>query len=230
MTQIAIHQPNYIPWLGYFHKIFRADIFVFLDNVQFTKGGFTNRVKVLTPDGGKWLSVPVKVSLGDPIDAVQPTTPDWASRHVDALCNYYKGAACFKAVWPEVRELVLSVPQADLAAVNMHLVQAMTVRLGFSCSFKKSSDLILGAASDDRLVEIVSLLAPGGTYLSGKGGAKYQDPAKFEAAGLGFAYLNYAPAQYPQGREDFVAGLSILDAVFHLGFEGAAAIAAGSAL
>ena len=71
---------------------------------------------------------------------------------------------------------------------------------------------------------IVLKLAPGGTYLSGKGGGGYQDPAKFEKAGLKLAYSGFSQPQYPQGGANFVPGLSVLDAVFHLGWKGAAAL------
>lgn len=224
---VAIHQPNYLPWLGYFAKIARADVFVFLDDVQFSKGSYTNRVQILSPKGPRWLTVPVAAHLGDAIDRVPPSRPDWAGAHLDTLRGMYSSAPCFKAAWPGVRALLESAPAADLAAVNMHLVQELAGLLGLSCAFRKSSGLALASSSDDRLVEIVSQVAPGGTYISGKGGAKYQDPAKFAAAGLGFAYLDFAHPVYAQGAAPFLPGLSVLDAVFHLGWAGAAALLAG---
>lgn len=224
---VAIHQPNYLPWLGYFHKIAKADVFVFLDDVQFTKGGYTNRVQILSPKGPKWLSVPVKVSLGDPIDAVQPSKAGWASSHADTLRGMYAKATAFKTVWSEIRAMLEeAAEEGNLAAVNMSLVRALAARLGMSCVFRRSSDFVLESASDDRLIELVAQVAPGGTYLSGKGAAKYQDPSKFEAVGLGFQYMDFAPPQYPQDAQpalgEFVGGLSVLDAVFHLGWDGAA--------
>src|SRR3546814_3690829 len=74
---VAIHQPNYLPWLGYFHKIARADVFVFLDDVQFSKNGYTNRVRILGDGAARWLTIPAAVHLGDPIGAVRPARPDW---------------------------------------------------------------------------------------------------------------------------------------------------------
>ncbi len=230
-NQVAIHQPNYLPWFGYFHKIARADVFVFLDDVQYTKGGYTNRVRILSPKGPKWLTVPVKVHLGDLINQVFPIREDWPRSHIDTLRGMYDGAPAFRKVWPDVRGLLESVPVADLAAVNMHLVRGLAGLLGLSCTFRCSSDLELASASDERLVGIVSLVAPGGTYLSGRGAAKYQDPDKFAAAGLGFEYVGFQHPSYAQGVhpgvESFEQGLSVLDAVFHVGWERTADLVRG---
>ena len=226
---VAIHQPNYLPWLGYFAKIARADRFIFLDDVQFSKGSYTNRVQVLSAKGPRWLSVPVEVHLGDPIAKVMPR-PGWARSHADMLRNEYRQAAHFKAAWPELEAMLRAAPEADLAAVNIHLVMALAGRLGLKCVFSRSSEFSTTGAADDRLVELTAAVAPGGSYLSGKGGAKYQDPPKFAAAGLGFAYLGFSHPQYPQGEmapDGFVPGLSVADAVLHLGWAGAATLLAG---
>jgi len=229
MTTVAIHQPNYLPWLGYFAKIARADAFVFLDDAQFTKGGYTNRVRILSAKGPRWLTVPVAVSLGDAIDRVRPSATGWPRAHLDLLRNEYRKAACFKQVLPDLSDMLLSVPEGSLAEVNAHLVRAVARRLGLSCSFLRSSELGVAGAADDRLVEITAAVAPGGSYLSGQGGARYQDPEKFKAAGLGFAYLGFAHPSYAQGAmaRDFVPGLSVLDAAMHLGWEGAAHLVGG---
>ena len=96
------------------------------------------------------------------------------------------------------------------------------MRLGISCRFEASSQFATdGLSSDDRLAALVAAIDPEGTYLSGRGGAGYQDPAKFAAAGLELRYTDFEHPSYDQGRPDFVEGLSIVDAVFHLGWKGA---------
>ena len=99
---VAIHQPNYLPWLGYFYKIARADVFVFLDDAQYSKNSYTNRVQVSEPGGAKWLTVPVSYNFGDLISDVRPAVPDWPSRHMDTIRNYYRSAPCYRAVWPRI--------------------------------------------------------------------------------------------------------------------------------
>lgn len=225
MTIVAIHQPNYAPWLGYFYKMARADLFVFLDDVQFSKQSYINRVKILGASGPRWLTQPAKVRLGQAIGEVVPARRDWAQAHLDTLRNSYVRAAAFKAVWPDIQGLYERLPEGDLAAINQTLIVRLAARLGVARNFRRSSDIDTGARSgDDRLVAIVAALAPGGAYLSGKGGAGYQDEAKFASAGLSLAYTDYDHPVYEQGDRDFVAGLSVLDAVFHLGWNAAAAL------
>ena len=228
---VAIHQPNYLPWLGYFAKIARADTFIFLDDVQFSKGSYSNRVQILGGGKARWLTLPVAVHLGEPINRVRPRDAQWAASHCAFFRNEYRRAAQFRQVWPELEEILLAAPAGeDLAAINQFLVVALSGRLGLSCVFTRSSDFAVSGSADDRLVELTAAAAPGGIYLSGKGGAKYQDPAKFAAAGLGFAYQNFVHPEYGQGAlaaGSFVAGLSVVDAVMHLGWEGTAALLAG---
>ena len=77
MTVVAVHQPNYLPWLGYFYKIACADVFIFLDDVQFSKNSYINRVRILHAQRSHWLTIPVSVTLGDPINRVRPARADW---------------------------------------------------------------------------------------------------------------------------------------------------------
>lgn len=225
---VAIHQPNFLPWLGYFHKIARADAFVFLDDAQYTKNSFINRVRVLGPDGPRWLTLPVSYDFGEPIDRVRPARPDWPSRHLDTLRTLYGDAPAFREVWPKLAEMIAAAPAADLAAINRHLIEAAAGELGLSCRFLAASDMDVPGKADDRLVGLVAAVEPGAVYLSGEGGAKYQDADKFSAAGLSLTYAGFAHPAYPQGRADFEAGLSVVDAVFHLGWAGAAELLASA--
>jgi hypothetical protein len=216
---VAIHQPNYAPWLGYFAKIDAADVFVFLDDVQYSKNNYINRVQILGPSGPRWLTIPVSYHFGDPITAVLPASREWASAHLDTLRAYYRDALAFAASWPDVEAIYRNLPDGSLAEVNIALVRALAVRLGISAEFRQSSAInVANEASGARLVELVRTLAPGGTYLSGRGGAKYQDPDAFHSAGLGFRYTSFVHPSYSQRGGSFTPGLSVLDAIFHLGW------------
>jgi hypothetical protein len=225
-VRVSIHQPNYAPWLGFFRKIALADTFVFLDDVQFSKGSYTNRVQILSGSQPAWLSVPVSFAFGDPIIAVDVGKAGFVDAHLRRLEGAYKGAAAFREVWPDVETIYRSLPDGPLAGSNIALLEAICGRLGIEARFLRSSDLgFADLASDDRLIALVQALDPQGTYLSGKGGATYQDPRKFAAAGLKLEYLDFVPPAYPQaGTEGFVPGLSVLDAIFNVGFEGTAAL------
>jgi hypothetical protein len=227
---VAIHQPNYLPWLGYFRKIAAADVFVFLDDVQFSKNSYTNRVQILAEGAPRWLTVPISAHLGDPINRVWPARKDWPRAHLDTLYGRYRTAPAFRTVWSTIGTFFESLPDADVATINRHLVAKLAEALGLSCRFVCASTIPTGSATgDDRLVELVASIAQDACYLSGKGGANYQDPEKFSRAGLGFRYLEFVHPRYDQDIGDnFVQGLSVVDAVFRLGWDRTAALVAGT--
>lgn len=219
MTVVAIHQPNYVPWLGYFWKIARADVFVLLDDVQYSKGSYINRTRILGAGSApRWLSVPVSAHLGDAINRVRPAAPSWPQRHLDILRPGYRRARTFTETWPEIASLYEHLPESDLAGGNRLLIERLCDVLALPRRFVLSSSLVIGdAVGDDRLVRIIEAVAPGGTYLSGRGGRGYQDERKFRDAGLRLVYTDFTHPEYTQWAGSFVSGLSILDALFHCG-------------
>lgn len=221
MTTVAIHQPNYAPWLGYFQKIAQSDIFVFLDDVQFSKGSYINRVQILSSSVSRWITQPVSVSLGVPICSVEIVQENWTSSHLEILKTAYGKAEAFSDVWPEIEEIYNDLNGNNLASVNLTLTVRLAENLGIAIRAVRSSEIEIGELSgDDRLIAIVKEIAPYGTYLSGRGGKKYQDPKKFSAADINLTFTDFEHPQYPQGRDAFIPGLSVLDAVFHLGWRG----------
>lgn len=232
---VAIHQPNYAPWLGYFAKMARADMFVLLDDAQFSKNSYINRVQVDAGGKPRWLTVPVSYDFGDPINRVRCADAAWPRSHGDTLKALYHGAPAFAAVWPWLAERYAALPAAALAASNEALIAALAARLGLKPVLRRASELKVGEAAggiagDDRLVALVRACGQGAVYLSGRGGANYQDPAKFAAAGIRLEYTDFVHPIYAQGHADFVPGLSIFDALFHLGWEGTAALLARDAV
>ncbi len=224
---VAIHQPNYVPWLGYFAKIARAGIFVFLDDVQYTKNGYTNRVQVSNNGLPHWLTLPVKVHLGDRIDSVRPALVDWPERHCATLRNFYRNAPAFKEAWPEIEQIYGTLPDSTLADINIHLVVELTRLLALPIQFARSSDIdTTDSSGDERLVRIVENLAPCGTYLSGEGGRNYQTAGTFADRGIQLDYLGFKHPAYQQRDREFTPGLSVLDAIFELGRDGAARLIA----
>jgi len=222
---VSIHQPNYAPWLGFFHKMALEDIFVLLDDVQFSKQSYTNRVQVLQNGAPRWLTQPVKVSLGQSISTVQIANPAWAQAHLDTLRGAYKAAPAFNGVWPDLTAIYASLPATGLAAANRAFIEAVAARVGLQARIVQSSDIgIREQSGDDRLVAIVEALAPHGTYLSGRGGANYQDERKFAAAGVGLEYAKFEHPVYAQAAAEFYPGLSILDVLFNVGWDGAASL------
>lgn len=220
---VAIHQPNFFPWLGYFDKLARADVFVVLDNVQFPKKGGTwsNRVRLLVDGRPQWLTMPV-VRTYHGARAVNEmeidNTAPWRKKLLKTLELNYHRAPNFSQVFPVVAELVQN-PTANLAEYNWSGIESVATALGLDTSkLVIASTLAAEGQATDLLVAIVR--AVGGTaYLCGGGATGYQDDAKFAAAGLELIYQDFQHPVYPQGgTRDFVPGLSIIDALMHCSF------------
>lgn len=212
---VAIHQPNYLPWCGYFAKIMACDTFVFLDDVQLSKGSFVPRTRVRAGDGERWYTVPVARSAFQSIAAATISDPAWGMKHVRALEQEYRKAPAFGEVMSFLKPLLLG-ERTGLAESNIALIQEICRFLGLDRRFVLSSSLDVAGAGDDRLIGIVRAL--GGTeYLSGAGGQNYQDPAKFAAEGQVLTVRSYQPRPYEAPAFPFRPGLSIIDALFILG-------------
>lgn len=195
----------------------------FWTTYNFQKNSSINRVRVLAPNGAKWLTVPVSYRFGDLINNVKPAQADWPSRHLDTLFNYYRSAPSFDSVWPRFQEYYAGLSDTDLASINRYLVETIASDLGLSPKFMTSSKIpIESLSSEDRLVALVAAVDPEGVYLSGSGGAKYQDSAKFEAAGLKLEYADCEHPTYCQATPTLTDSLSIVDALFNLGRDGTA--------
>jgi hypothetical protein len=228
---VAIHQPNYAPWLGYFAKLARADTFVFLDDVQFSKNSYINRVQIDAGGAPRWLTIPVSYGFGDAINRVRIAATDWQRSHLDSLRNYYRGSAAWSEVWPWLVSVYESLSESDLAIANEALVIALAEKMRVKAKFLRSSSIdTAGLQGDDRLIAILRSCGQDVVYLSGSGGAKYQAAEKFDRAGIVLNYNDFAPDRYDQGRPDFLPGLSIYDSLFRLGFARTEALLAAASL
>jgi WbqC-like protein family len=222
----AVHQPNYAPWLGYFAKIAQADIFVFLDDAQYSKNNYINRVQIDSGGAAKWLTIAVRHRFGDRINTVKVADAGWRRSHLDILRSRYEGARAFPEVWPWLSQVFAGLTSDGLAQVNETLILAIAARLDLRARVVRASETATQQYSgDDRLVAILRSIGDGLTYLSGKGGAKYQDPATFAQAGIKLKYSDFELPSYDQGNS-FLPGLSIFDALFRLGFTRTAALLA----
>ena len=214
--RLGIHQPNYAPWLGYFAKMAAVDAFVFLNASQMPIGrSYVSRVQVRNREGVEWMTVPVKRDEGQPICSVQFADKGWPRKHLAKLRANYARCPFYRDV-TEILRPVYEEPGDFLAPFNIRLIQAIASYLGLTPCFHLESDLPEGGASTQRLIDIVRCLG-GSTYVSGTGGTKYQDPHAFGACGIELEVASYSPIPYQHIHGDFVPGLSVLDALFHLG-------------
>ena len=231
---VAIHQPNFFPWLGYFAKIARADVFVFLDAVDYPRSGsgmgsYTNRVRLNMNGAAQWWGCPVKKLPGKPaiseveIDQAQP----WIKKRLAGLEQSYSKAGHFAAHIGAVRDMV-RLDEARISAYNMANVKAMCELLGVAAEFVVQSEIGSTGTATDLLVDLVGRVG-GDAYLAGRGAAlQYHEDDKFRAAGIEPAYSDFAPEPYEQvGGGEFLPGLSVLDALFNLGADGTRALLGG---
>ena len=227
---VAIHQPNFFPWLGFFDKIARSDVFILLDDAQFPKSGagtWLNRVRLIVNNQAAWATMPirrdytgVKRIIDIDIDNSQP----WRQRLLQTIKTYYAAAGAFADVFPVIERLVLN-PSGSLAEYNASAIRTVCEGLSIDASrLTHASTLHVGDVATARLVELVK--AVGGTaYLAGGGAGGYQDDALFAAAGIDLIPQQFSHPIYSQGRtRDFVPGLSCLDAVLHQGFAGTSSL------
>jgi len=221
MTVAAIHQPNYLPWLGYFHKIKAADIFVLLDTVDYQSGNafsVTNRTRIKGANGAVLLTVPVSgktVSRRIQDVRVESSTP-WARKHLRSIELSYRRAPYFSPVF-DVLEAVLSSPPVSLAELNSRFIVELSGYLRLNVPLVSASSLgIESVDRNQRLIEVCKKVGAT-TYLSGQGGRKYNDEVLFSQHGITVSYTRFAHPEYPQLHGDFVSGLSVIDAIFNCG-------------
>jgi len=226
---IAIHQPNYCPWLGYFFKIYASDVFVFLDDVQFAKEGLTKRTfirKNAQQCEKRYLTIPVKKSLlqTDIVDVEIDFKRDWVQLHLENLRQIYRHAPYFDDYFPFVSTLLLSANQYDkLADFNINCVQQIADLLHLKTVFYRSSELAVQGAKFEYIKGLIDHF-DATTYLSGTGARSYNEDVYFEKTGKQLIYNAFFPflenQKYLQQQGDFLNGLSILDALFNVGVEG----------
>ena len=218
---VANHQPNYFPWLGYFNKIYKSDTFVFLDEVQFPRtssANVVNRSKILCNGEAKWLTCTLEkkgslVKIGE-----LEIKNGIKSANFEKIKQYYKKSKFYKEVIDFVEEIML-YKESNLSNYNINAIQKICEKLDIKREFILQSSLNTTTAKEDLMIEITKKVG-GEIYLSGNGARKYQIEENFLKQGVELVYQEFTPRSYEQnGAKEFIAGLSVLDALFNVGFE-----------
>lgn len=216
---VAGHQPNYLPWLGFFDKMRRVDIFIIEDNVQFEHQGYTNRNKIMTSDGVRWLSVPIihakKPLLINEVRIANKGEPDWRRRHWLTLKHSY----CKAPFWSDYRDFFKDTYEREwimLLDLNMHLIKGIMRFLQIDKPLIMSSSLgVKGKKSELIIAQCKKVGA--NVQLAGNGGREYIDRKRFEEEGIKLVFQEFKHPFYTQTREGFVANLSVVDFLFCAG-------------
>ena len=215
---ISIHQPNYLPWCGFFHKMSQSDQFVLLDVVPFSKNSYQNRCRIKTPEGSSWLSVPVvtKGRLGQATSAVEiSSSTKWARKHWMTIEQRYRQAEHFDVLSRCVGP-VLSREWTLLTELTITLIERLRDALGLTVPLIRASELNVSGHGTELLCAICVKLGAS-IYLSGPTGRTYLDPAMFASRGVDVAFHEFNHPVYTQAHGQFTAGLSVIDLLAHAG-------------
>ena len=214
-----ITQSNYIPWKGYFDSIRKVDVFVVYDDMQYTKRDWRNRNLIKTPQGLKWLSIPIEVK-GKYFQKIKDTKiadKSWNLSHWEAIKQNYKNAQCFKETAEWLEPLYRNCNFDFLTEVNLHFIQEINNYLKINTEIRFSTEFELAVEKTERLVNICTELNVK-DYFSGPAAKNYMEEELFRECNINLHYFDYSGyKEYPQLFGNFEHEVSILDMIFNLG-------------
>ncbi len=218
---IGGHQPNYLPYLGFFDKMAKSDIFVINNDSQFSKGDYHNRNRIRIDKGWKWLTVPVEMAQ-IPINKIKiknevrtPKGLTWSEDHLNNIWLHYKDTPFYRVHEDGLRK-IYEAEYESLVDVNMAVIEFLRLAFKIDTRVVFTSDLDCPSKATQRLVEIVQALG-GDVYLSGPGARVYLDLALFEKAGIKVVFQEFEHPVYSQRYEGFEANMAAIDALFNTG-------------
>jgi hypothetical protein len=215
--KVGVIQSNYVPWRGYFDLIDDVDLFIFYDDVQFTKNDWRNRNRIKTSEGTAWLTVPVRhltstqLILETEIDDSRP----WRSKQLKSLAQWYGQAPYFAHYYPALSTL-LETPWQNLADLNHSLCAWLMRELGIATQVQHSRDYRLDGTRGDRLLGLLEQ-AGATSYLSGPSARCYLNEEAFRKQGIQLFYKTYDYPKYPQPWGPFIGEVTVLDLLFNTG-------------
>lgn len=221
---VAIHQPNFFPWLGYFNKIARADVFIILDNVQFPKTGGTwiNRVQLAIQGAPAWITVPINRAYhGTRLICEMEINNNipWRKNLMKTIQSNYGRAPYFSSILPFITDLVDQASDS-LSDFNINVIRKVMEKLGLEITkLVVSSDMAVEGSATQLLINLTRK-AGGSAYLAGGGAGGYQEDELFSSQEVDLVYQNFQHPSYPQlNTPNFIPGLSIVDALMNCGFD-----------
>ena len=218
---ISIIQPSFLPWLGYFEQMAVANLFVYLDDVQYTRKDWRNRNRLKSPSGIKWGSVPVHKGAGRGMlikDACINYNNAWQENVIAKIVQWYRKATYFDDVFPLFRD-VLENRYDFLVDLNYALDRKIMGYLEISTPLYKSSDI--AKKSRDQNMEIIEICSYHGADIlyDGKSAQQFIDKEMFRRSGISVIFQDYKHKPYPQLWGDFVSHLSVLDLLMNCGLQ-----------
>lgn len=218
MKKVAILQSNYIPWKGYFDIINDVDLFIFYDDVQYTKNDWRNRNLIMTPQGPQWLSIPVGQEINRLVCDVMIPKNSWANKHLKTLQQNYSRAPYYESIRKFIDGIYLGRTWDNLSELNHYLIEKISRQyLGTTTEFSDSLEYQLHGSRQERLLGLLAQVGAT-SYLSGPAARSYIIEEDFSRAGIELIYKDYSGyPEYPQSYPPFTHNVSILDLLFHTG-------------
>ena len=212
----ALSQSNYIPWRGYFQLISEVDIFVFYDDVQYTKRDWRSRNQIMTPKGPIWLTIPVGKNRNRIIEEVTLPDGEWRVNHLETIRRVYSKQPFFGPLMDIIEPWFVNREIQTLSEFNQGIIRDICAYLGIKTKFLKSSDLGIKGDRVERLIGICKSIGAD-EYLTGPAAKNYID-SDFENSGLKLSWMEYGPfGIYQQIGPEFVNEISIVDTIVMLG-------------
>jgi hypothetical protein len=229
----GVHQPEHLPWLGFFDKLRQVDVFVLLDTTQFSKNGFQNRNRIKTPAGAAYLTAPV-FHAGRSQQLIEEAElcedGKWRRRSWDLLRRSYETAPHFPRHVPFFRDEVYGASRARLLDLNLLLIRYLAEQLGIGTEVVRASELGIYERGGTAVLLRICHALGADVYLSGRHGRDYLDESRFAADGIAVRYQDFRHPEYPQLWGAFVPQLSVIDLLFNCGQRSLDVIAAANPL
>jgi len=215
--RVGIIQPNYLPWRGYFDFINQVDLFILLDDVQYTERDWRNRNLIRSSQGLQWISVPViHTSRSQLINETRiDYSQKWADKQLQTLKHSYGKTLYFDKYIDKLRA-ILNTEYPSISTLDTELIAWVCSELDITTPLVHSSELHVSGSKTDRLINILKQV--GGTaYLSGPAAKDYLDVDMFRKEKIALEYKTYSYKEYPQLHSGFVGNVSIIDLLFNCG-------------
>lgn len=221
LKKVLITQSNYIPWKGFFDSMAQVDVVVLYDDMQYTKRDWRNRNIIKTPQGLKWLTIPVEVKgkFFQRINETKISDKNWKEVHLSQIKQNYSKSFCYKEVIEWIEKLYFNCNFEYLSQINRYFIENINNFLGLSVEIIGSEQFELAEDKTQRLLNICKEL-DATDYYSGPAAKAYMDESKFENENIRVNYIDYSGyVEYKQLNGAFEHGVSILDLIFNCGSE-----------
>ncbi|MFC1579353.1 WbqC family protein [Thermodesulfobacteriota bacterium] len=214
---IVIHQPDFIPYIGFFHRLLDCDLFIILDHVQLLARGWHHRDQIKGPGGKHWLTVPINRTVKNPpINKAEiDYSSNWVEKHLKTITHFYKKAPFFNSLYPQM-EAIYHRKYSMLIDLNIALLNLFTDLFAISVETTMSSSFEIQSKKSELILALVQA-ANGTHYLSGLGARDYLDQSLFANNGIRLLWQDFQHPVYPQLHGDFIPHLSCLDFAMNCG-------------